>query len=52
MKSIPPKRLCTRTLCTRLSENQFHHIKSQDKSSDYVRMLIERDMSVVQDDNT
>jgi hypothetical protein len=36
----------------RLSENQFHHIKSQDKSSDYVRMLIERDMSVVQDEQS
>ena len=52
MKLISPKRICTRTLCTRLSENQFKHIKSQGKPSDYLRALIERDMTVVQDDNT
>lgn len=28
----------------RLSKNQFDHIKSQGKPSDYLRMLIEKDM--------
>lgn len=35
---------------TRLSSNQFQHVKSQDKPSDYIRALIERDIQVVQDE--
>lgn len=39
---------CTHRFTTRLPDSLFQHIKSHDKPSDYVRELIERDMSVVQ----
>ena len=42
----------TRTISTRLSNEQFLHIKSQDKPSDYLRLLIERDIQVVQDEKS
>ena len=32
---------------TRLSSNQFQHVKSQDNPSDYIRALIERDIQAV-----
>jgi hypothetical protein len=37
---------------TRLSNNQFQHIKSQCNPSDYIRLLIERDIQVVQDEES
>lgn len=44
---------CTRTITTRLSENQYQHIKSQQNPSCYLRLLIERDLSqVVQDEES
>ena len=35
---------------TRLSNNQFQYVKSQDNPSDYIRALIERDIQVVMHD--
>lgn len=37
---------------TRLSDNQFQHIKSKINPSDYIRLLIERDIQVVQDEQS
>ena len=42
----------THVLTTRLSKHLFKHVKSQAKSSDYIRMLVERDMSLVGQDET
>ena len=43
----PIQRPCTRTFTTRLPDHQFQHIKSQVNPSDYVRSLIENDLSQV-----
>ena len=43
----PIQRPCTRTLTTRLPDHQFQHIKLQPKPSDYIRALIENDLSQV-----
>jgi len=40
----------TRTLTTRLSPNQFDYVKSQANASEYIRALIERDLSLVVQD--
>jgi hypothetical protein len=43
---------CTHRFTTRLSKLQFLHIKSQDRPSDYLRNLVERDIQVVQDEKS
>ena len=41
------QRTRTRSFTTRLSEHQFNYVKSQEKPSDYIRNLIEKDYQVV-----
>ena len=45
--NTPKQRIFTRILNTRLSEYQFQYVKSQEKPSEYIRKLIEKDCQVV-----
>lgn len=48
----PIQRTYAHRFTTRLSSNQFQHIKEMTNPSEYLRLLIERDIQVVQDENS
>jgi len=44
------QRNCTHRITTRLSEKLFQHIRSKANPSEYIRLLVDRDMPVVVQD--